>query len=71
MYTIKEEDSPEQHWNKNGLEIKQVKKYFFVTPTLQKTWILILYLQPLKEIDETKLKIRITFGTGFANSLRH
>ena len=23
--------------NKNGLEIKQVKKYFFVTPTLQKT----------------------------------
>lgn len=36
IHTIKEENSPEQYGDKNGLEIKQVKKYFFVIQTLQK-----------------------------------
>ena len=34
--TIKEDNSPEQYEDKNGLEVKQVKKYFFVIRTLQK-----------------------------------
>ena len=36
IHTIKEDISPEQYEDKNGLEVKQVKKYFFVIRTLQK-----------------------------------
>jgi len=36
IHTIKEDNSPEQYEDKNGLEVKQVKKYFFVIRTLQK-----------------------------------
>ena len=33
---MRTDNSPEQYEDKNGLEVKQVKKYFFVIRTLQK-----------------------------------